>query len=104
MRKLTTHTSWLEYESVLAAREPFTTSGALRGVASPIYETSGRLPVEHLDSFLNADYAVYSYDTPIAWHRETGGWEVPFVGYSRTTTRHQNKIRTALQHANVWSE
>lgn len=49
------------------------------------------------------DYVVYSYQTPIAWHvpddgddGDTERWVVPDVKYSRTTTRHQNLVLTAL--------
>jgi hypothetical protein len=45
------------------------------------------------------DYIVWDYDTPIAWH-EAGNpdWIIPPVKYSKTTTRHQNLMRTACAH------
>jgi hypothetical protein len=42
------------------------------------------------------DYVIYSYATPIAWHRSDGNWVVPDVKYSNTTTRHQSFVTVAL--------
>jgi hypothetical protein len=41
-------------------------------------------------------YTVYSYQTPIGWVSTDGTAEVPEIFYSRTTTRHQNLARRAL--------
>jgi len=41
------------------------------------------------------DYVVYSYGTPIAWHH-VGGWSVPSVRYSVTTSKHQGIVRRAV--------
>ena len=41
------------------------------------------------------DYVVYSYGTPIAWHH-AGGWSVPSVRYSVTTSKHQGIVRRAV--------
>lgn len=50
------------------------------------------------DSMREADYAIYSYQTPIAWHRpDMDCWVMPNVGYSVTTTRHQGVVRRILQ-------
>lgn len=63
----------------------------------------GRLPDEwravwHEDK--NAIiYAIWSYDTPIAWRTYRNGkarWIMPPVKYSVTTSKHQGKVRTAL--------
>lgn len=56
----------------------------------------GRLPIEYRDSVKTADYVVYSFSTPIAWHTPDGEWHVPDVKYSQTTTKHQGKISVAL--------
>ena len=67
MHRLTTRSSWMDFRDVLARRESFTTSGALRGVLAPGYVTTGQLPSEYVASAQTAVYVVYSYRTPIAW-------------------------------------
>lgn len=47
----------------------------------------------------DADYVIYSYATPIAWHTHYGLWVVPDVKYSVTTTRHQSLVRDAIHGA-----
>ena len=62
----------------------------------------GELPAEYRDSAMSADYVVYSYQTPIAWHlagqdaENDEAWIVPGTPYSRTTTQHQIAVRSAL--------
>ena len=41
-------------------------------------------------------YAIWSYETPIAWKLSDGTWHVPNVKYSVTTTKQQNKVATAI--------
>lgn len=44
-------------------------------------------------------YAIWSYQTPIAWRTYRNGravWVIPNVNYSRTTSIHQGKVRVAL--------
>jgi hypothetical protein len=44
-------------------------------------------------------YAIWSYDTPLAWRVYRNGkarWIMPDVRYSVTTSKHQGKVRTAL--------
>lgn len=100
VRRLTTR-RWWEYTDVLKNRQPFKTSGALRGVAlaaGEVPSTTGRLADDWrrlLDT--GADYVVYSYMTPLAWHRPADDlWIMPSDRYSVTTTRHQGLIGTAL--------
>jgi hypothetical protein len=88
-------TGWWVYKEALAQREDFTTYGALRGAAGTV-ESVGRLPAEYRESVSTADYVVYSYVTPIAWHVSGRGWEMPDEHYSATTSAHQGKIRTAI--------
>ena len=63
---------------------------------------TGRLPAEYSDSAQSADYVVFSYDTPIAWHlagqdaERDEAWIVPGTPYSRTTTQHQTAVSDAL--------
>lgn len=46
------------------------------------------------------DYVVWDYATPIAWHvAGQADWVIPDVRYSKTTTRHQNLMRVACEHA-----
>lgn len=47
-------------------------------------------------SVAHSDYIVYSYVTPIAWYDVDNGWVQPSFKYSRTTTRHQNRVATAI--------
>jgi hypothetical protein len=89
------NSSWQEYARVLDNGDEFTTSGAMEGVKNPSPNDYGRLSQEWRKSFGGADYAVFSYATPIAW-RTAGRWVIPADGYSTTTTAHQNKIRTAV--------
>ena len=86
-------------------RDEFKTHGALAGRA-PYGQAfgpwdDGRLPRGHQASFLTADYAVYSYATPIAWHVPEFGWVMPETRYSPTTGRHQSAVRSALRMAMV---
>lgn len=46
------------------------------------------------------DYAVYSYDTPIAWHTSEG-WYVVAQKFSVTTSKHTNYVRRAIAEALV---
>lgn len=97
MKKLKIHASWREYLDVLVGDpEPFTTTtGNLWGTKGS--RGVGRLPRNLAEAIIDMepDYTVYSYATPIAWRRD-GQWFMPDVYYSVTTTRHQNKISTAI--------
>lgn len=77
--------------------EDFTTSGALRGEAFPIFIGTGRMPDSDAAKLRTAriDYVVYSYGTPIAY-RANGEWVTPDAKYSVTTSKHQGTIRYAL--------
>src|SRR5687767_753500 len=92
---LTTRSTFREYADALSSLTPFKTRGSLEGQYVPVWRF-GRLDYDYRDSFKQADYAVFSYSTPIAWHIPDVGWVMPDVHYSQTTTRHQGKIRTAL--------
>ena len=43
-----------------------------------------------------ADYIVYSYSTPIAWHTLNFGWYVVEQKFSVTTSKHTNQVRRAI--------
>lgn len=77
--------------------EDFTTSGALRGEAFPLFIGTGRMPDSDAAQLRAAriDYVVYSYGTPIAY-RANGEWVTPDAKYSVTTSKHQGTIRYAL--------
>jgi len=47
-----------------------------------------------------ADYIVYSYSTPIAWH-SAKGWYVVEQKFSVTTSKHTNQVRRAIAEALV---
>lgn len=112
--KLKVNGSWMQFLEPLCSLEPFDTHGALYGIKG--IGGHGRLPVEYHDSYKNADYVVYSYNTPIAWHvpnRNEGwelgngepapaepGWVTPDEKYSVTTSKHQGRIFTAISQLN----
>lgn len=91
---------------LIAKREPFTNQtrlpntprsrpGSFRGVRQ--YGTRGHLPEKFvLPSLTEADYVVYSYDTPLAWHHQDT-WHYASVAYSPTTSAHQHVVRMALR-------
>lgn len=73
--------------------------GNMRAIRNPSSVMLGQLPAEHRQGIGWADYVVYSYQTPIAWHVSHGDdryWVQPDVKYSATTTTHQGKIAVAL--------
>jgi hypothetical protein len=85
------------WSEALTDRKPFTSAGAMHGTDFPT--STGRLPADWTRTFHARrnfiDYAVMSYETPIAWHDTEAGWVVPAVTYSVTTTRHQAIVRSA---------
>jgi hypothetical protein len=96
--RLTTRSGWWKYVDVLKNRQPFTTAGALRGAPATGHESTGRLPEDWRRLYrTGSDYTVWSYGTPIAWHRPADDiWITPDERYSVTTSRHQSKIATAI--------
>ena len=69
---------------------------------TPYSTNTGRLTGKLADQFKGGvltgeiDYAVWSYSTPIAWHKTDGTWVETGEHYSNATTRHQGVISTAL--------
>lgn len=106
MKRHTTREGWWEFVPTLSDGIEFKTSGALSGERQSgphlYFKSPGQLSGEHLVSLTDAVYVVYSYDTPIAWRlpENNGGrqvWVMPAEKYSVTTSRHQSKIRVALE-------
>ena len=95
IRTTTRNASTIAY--AIRQGEDFTTSGALRGEAFPIFIGTGRMPDSDAAQLRAAriDYVVYSYGTPIAY-RANGEWVTPDAKYSVTTSKHQGTIRYAL--------
>ena len=94
--KLTTRSAWWEFSKAIAAGQDFDTSGALRGRSGEsVCDAVGWLDYDLRNSVKDADYVIYSYQTPIAW-RTQGQWHTPNVKYSATTSRHQSTIFTAI--------
>ena len=94
--KRTSNSGALEY---IANRQPFKANSMAGIYPNSDYIGYGRLQSD-LVALLNSQqphYIVYSYGTPIAWHH-SGGWEIPAVRYSVTTSKHQSLVRRA-----VWS-
>ncbi|WP_075737689.1 hypothetical protein [Streptomyces acidiscabies] len=95
MSKLATQ-SWA-VRRALAARQPFTTHGALSATDQPSYDV-GRLPHWWADLYRSdfvtgrVRYQVYSGSTPIAWVLDDGTVVVPHVRYSAATSRHQGLL------------
>lgn len=100
---------WEAYARVLDAGDEFTTSGHLKGQPGAP-GAFGRLDVRWHAEVREADYAVYSYQTPIAWRIPGEGWVIPArgtLGYgaeSNTTVTGMNKIRTACQSLGGYRE
>jgi hypothetical protein len=113
--KLKVNGGWWQFSQPLQDLEAFDTHGALRGLPGNATGWSlGQLPGEYHESVKHADYVVYSYSTPIAWHlpagvpstayppgvwytmRPDGEWITPQVKYSVTTSKHQGRIFTAI--------
>jgi hypothetical protein len=46
-------------------------------------------------SLAEAEYVIFSYETPVAW-LVSGVWNVPDASHSRTTNRWVNAVRSAL--------
>jgi hypothetical protein len=61
------------------------------------HQTYGRLDTILVSLLVseNPDYIVYSYGTPIAWHH-AGGWSLPAIKYSVSTSKHQTLVRRAI--------
>jgi hypothetical protein len=117
MQKLTINGLWIQFVEPLRELAPFSTHGNLWGQEGPA-ATYGRLPAMMRESASQADYVVYSYATPIAWHLPTvqevkvtgyakpisasdfpfatGTWVFPPLKYSVTTSKAQGRILTAL--------
>jgi hypothetical protein len=93
---LSTRAGWWTFTAAIRDRVPFATSGALHGGLPN--STTGRLPADWRNLYqTGADYVVYSYGTPIAWHRPADDlWIVPDEKYSQTTSRHQGIIGTVI--------
>lgn len=69
----------------LRARREFSGFGAYKPV-----------DLSEVDEIMSALYVVYSYDTPIAWLTRTGEWIRNVTDYSVTTSKHQNKVFSAI--------
>lgn len=105
VQHLRTRDSHTLFSPLLESRTPFQTRGRLLSTTYPAGVGQLRFKYEAAASLFRADepyidYAVYSYSTPIVWHVTSDGyseWVFPLVKYSRTTSRHQNKIKAALE-------
>lgn len=99
---------WTAYRDALKARKHFQAHN-VEGIPAPLplHRTTNLKPVrgslrapagsDRGASLDHADYVVFSYDTPIAWHdAERDAWVIPDVRYSVTTSKHQGTIRTAV--------
>ncbi len=102
---------WWVFRDVIANGEEFRTYGALysvkKYVPGHVYDPCncaedgngpwGRLPKQYWESVNHADYVIYSYSTPIAWHDYyQDKWVMPDEKYSATTSDHQSLVCTAI--------
>lgn len=62
-------------------------------------DTVGYLPERFHEQVREADYVVYSYQTPIGWVTADGDRVIPDVGYSPTTGQHQYMVKDAWRDA-----
>ena len=85
----------------ISYRENFRAS-ALAGYSGAI--GFGRLNDEEQERYqadrAEIDYAVYSYDTPIAWHTPAGWYQVA-QRFSVTTSKHAGFVRRAISSTEV---
>lgn len=88
-----------ELSEVLLNHEDFLAGLTLCGRSKPMSNKDyGQLPRHFLGSFIGADYAIWSFDTPIAWYNPRAeAWEMPSVRYCGFTAKHQSKIRITLR-------
>lgn len=82
--------------ALIEAGKPFSTGGSLCGKVGDPPNSTGSLPEKYVQSARNAQYLIYSYDTPIAWLTVNGTWLIPEEFYSATTTKHQGMTRVWL--------
>lgn len=73
-----------------------TQTGSMRGVVGGA-EEMGHLPEAYREEAGDAEYVVYSYQTPIAWITADGQRVIPDIGYSLTTGSHQGTVKHAWQ-------
>lgn len=86
------------YNTVRNNREEFE-AGTMTGRKVYCGVAVGDLPEPYRTTFRegNPCYAVFSYETPIAWYdADTCQWTIPDVNYSVTTTKHQHTVRMAV--------
>lgn len=96
------HANRDKVQSAIASREDFKNGASLYGKSVDDHG-SGRMYPDSREAFY-ADltaarakglktYVVASYGTPIGWHVEGTGWNIPDDKYSATTTNHQSNLR-----------
>lgn len=89
---------WWRLRDLIAARSPVVTSGAFSG--GPVIPGAGidrgQLDRAYWPSLSHADYVLWSWQTPIAWHTTDDRWHLPHASYSFTTTRHQSQCIVAI--------
>jgi len=89
----TTRTSNKDAVDLISNKIGFTGSN-FYGILTPPNHTDheivlGMLPSEFVHLLADAEYIVYSYQTPILWFAN-GAWHYPKVKYSHSTSRHQS--------------
>jgi hypothetical protein len=95
--RLGTRTSNAKAGNYIANRIGFVGSNFYGVLGYHENQTWGRLDHIHIAELIsqNPDYIVYSYGTPIAWHH-AGGWSLPAIKYSVSTSKHQSLVRRAI--------
>ena len=86
---------WNLHEILVGEPQEFNANTATLRGRKGTPESYGRLPRSIWEHVSHADYVIYSYDTPIAWHAE-GKWNTTPFRYSVTTSKHQGRVDTAI--------
>lgn len=98
--RLTLQSSYHTFAEVMADQGEFIAYGGLSAYRRTPHEYSvsfGRLPRAYWDEADEAEYIIWSAQTPIAWYSHRSGWAAPYVPYSPTTTAHQTRITNAIR-------
>lgn len=85
--------------ALIAEGQPFANStGYLRGGPMRTWLPENTwLPQWYWEQVLASTYVIWSWDTPIAWRRADGVWEMPDLWYSVSTARHQHIVVALLR-------
>lgn len=89
---------WWRLRDLIASRSQIVTGGAFSGgpVTPGASIDRGQLSDSYWPCLSHADYIIWSFETPIAWHTTDSVWHQPHERYSVTTLRHQSQCAVAI--------